>query len=203
MFTGIIEEMGRIDSVDRTDTGVRFRIAASSVVSDVAVGDSIAVNGVCLTATEFDAEGFAVDVIPETLTRSSLGGLAPGDVVNLERPMAANGRFDGHIVQGHVDATGEVLAAGDDDVSGYRIRVAPPLDTMTYIVEKGSITIDGVSLTVAAVDGGSFEVAIIPHTLEVTGLGRLRLGDKVNLEVDVIAKYVAAHVARLVEAHQR
>jgi riboflavin synthase len=202
VFTGIIEELGHIETVERTETGARLRIAAEQVLSDVRVGDSIAVNGVCLTATGFDSRGFTVDVIPETLQRSNLGEMAVGDPVNLERPMAADGRFDGHIVQGHVDATGVVSHAGRDGAGGFRIRVEAPTDVLSYIVEKGSITIDGVSLTVAGVDSVSFEVALIPHTLEVTRLGVVQPGDTVNLEVDVIAKYVARHVASVMEARR-
>ncbi len=199
MFTGIIEETGKVGRLTSVATGIRLRIDATLVLGGLQEGDSICVNGVCLTATTFDESGFTVDVVPETLQRSNLGALEVGNTVNLERPMRADGRLDGHIVQGHVDGTGTVTGAGATEEGGYLLEVAPDPSLMRYIVEKGSITIDGVSLTVAAVGESEFAVALIPHTLEVTNLGQRGIGALVNLEVDVIAKYVE----RLMEAHQR
>lgn len=190
MFTGIVEERGTVLDVERTADGHRFVIGADSVLADAGVGDSIAVNGVCLTAVEVQGDRFIVDVIPETTARSSLQALARGTVVNLERPMRADGRFDGHIVQGHVDGTGTIRAIDRSADGAIRIRIEADPDVMRYVVEKGSITVDGVSLTVAAEDEHGFEVALIPHTLEITNLGECTDGDIVNLEVDVLAKYV-------------
>jgi riboflavin synthase len=158
-------------------------------VGQMAVGASLAVNGVCLTVADVDGEDVLLDVIPETLGRTNLGALQPGDPVNLERAMAGSGRFDGHIVQGHVDGTGRVAAMTEDE-HGTVMSVVPEPALLRHIVEKGSITIDGVSLTVASVDGDRFGVALIPHTLEMTTLGLRKPGDMVNLETDVIAKYV-------------
>ena len=179
MFTGIVEESGRIVSRD----GARLRIGASKVLDDVAIGASIAVNGCCLTAVAFGDGWWDADVSDETFSRTSLGSLAPGDAVNLERPVRPVDRLGGHIVQGHVDAVGEVV----DPVPDLRVRMAS--DLLRYVVEKGSITVDGVSLTVVDVLPDGFTVAVIPHTAEVTTLGTRRPGDPVNLEVDVMAKY--------------
>lgn len=181
MFTGIVEELGRIESRE----GARLRIAASTVLEGVRLGDSTAVNGCCLTVVAFDADAgwWEADVSDETFRRTALGGLAPGDPVNLERPVRLVDRLGGHLVQGHVDAVGEVVAPVPD------LRVRLPEHLVRYVVEKGSITVDGVSLTVVDVDADSFSVAVIPHTAEVTTLGRRRVGDPVNLEVDVMAKY--------------
>jgi riboflavin synthase len=158
-------------------------------ITGIPIGGSIAVNGVCLTAVDAPQGQVAFDLVAETLDRSTLGGLQPGDPVNLERPMPANGRFDGHIVQGHVDGVGEIR--GIEPVGeGKRMRVRVPDELARYLVEKGSVTIDGVSLTVAGIEGGVLEVALIPHSLEVTTLGLRTVGEKVNLEIDVLAKYV-------------
>jgi riboflavin synthase len=181
VFTGIVEELGRLRSRD----GRRFVFEASDVLVDAKIGDSIAHNGCCLTIVEIGDAWYAVDVVDETLRRTNLGDLRPGDPVNLERPMRANGRFDGHIVQGHVDGTGEVVAPAPD----LRIAIADRR-LLRYLVEKGSITVDGVSLTVVAVLDDGFTVAIIPHPAEVTTLGGRRAGERVNLETDVLAKYV-------------
>jgi riboflavin synthase len=181
VFTGIVEELGRLRSRD----GRRFVFEASDVLVDAKIGDSIAHNGCCLTVVEIGDAWYAVDVVDETLRRTNLGDLRPGDPVNLERPMRANGRFDGHIVQGHVDGTGGVVAPAPD----LRIAIADRR-LLRYLVEKGSITVDGVSLTVVAVLDDGFTVAIIPHTAEVTTLGGRRAGERVNLETDVLAKYV-------------
>jgi riboflavin synthase len=189
VFTGIVEELGEV--VARQDLGdaARLTVRGPLVTSDVAAGDSIAVNGVCLTVVEHADGAFTVDVMAETLNRSSLGALRPGDRVNLERAMAAGGRFGGHVVQGHVDGTATIL----ERVPGDRwevVRFSLPADLARYVVEKGSITVDGVSLTVASVDDDSFTVSLIPTTLGLTTLGHKAVGDPVNLEVDVLAKYV-------------
>ena len=189
MFTGIVEEMGVIRSIRRGACSAVLSIGAETVLSDLKIGDSVAVNGVCLTATTVDAGGFTADVMHETLNRSSLGALVPGNPVNLERAMAANGRFGGHMVAGHIDGTGTITARRqDDNAVWYTVSAAPSL--LRYIVEKGSIAIDGISLTVASVAADRFSVSVIPHTAAVTVLGRKRPGDIVNLETDIIGKYV-------------
>lgn len=189
MFTGIIEEIGQIQSVRRGAQSAVLRIAAKTVLGDVALGDSIAVNGVCLTVTSFDATSFTADVMHETMQRSSLGRLQSGSRVNLERAMAANGRFGGHIVSGHIDGTGVISAISrDDNAVWYSIRAQSSL--LRYIIEKGSIAIDGISLTVAKVSHADFAVSVIPHTAAQTILSDTRLGDTVNLENDCIGKYV-------------
>lgn len=189
MFTGIVEELGTIRAVRRGAASAVLSIGAAEVLSDLKIGDSVAVNGVCLTVTSLDDGGFTADVMHETLGRTSLGALAPGGRVNLERAMPANGRFGGHIVSGHIDGTGKVASVRpDDNALWYTIYAAPEL--LRYIVEKGSVTIDGISLTVAAVDEVSFSVSLIPHTAAVTTLGKKRAGDTVNLETDIIGKYV-------------
>ena len=181
--------MGVLRSVRRGAHSAVLSIGAETVLSDLKIGDSVAVNGVCLTATTVDASGFTADVMHETLNRSSLGALVPGSPVNLERAMAANGRFGGHMVAGHIDGTGTITARRqDDNAVWYTVSAAPSL--LRYIVEKGSIAIDGISLTVAAVEADRFSVSVIPHTAAVTVLGRKRPGDIVNLETDLIGKYV-------------
>jgi riboflavin synthase len=204
MFTGIVEAMGRVGEVTATDTGRRLVITAGSVLDGLEVGGSIAVNGVCLTAVAVTETTVALDVVQESLDRSNLGHLEAGSAVDLERPMPADGRFDGHMVQGHVDGVGTVAAiAREGDAT--RMRILVPGGLAAYVVEKGSITVDGVSLTVTAVSESKeaspwFEVVLIPHTLEVTVLGMRQNGDLVNLEVDVIAKYVSKYVSQLMEA---
>ena len=189
MFTGIVEELGSIRSVHRGQHSSVLSIAAKDFLSDLKVGDSVAVNGVCLTATTVDSGGFTADVMHETLNRSSLGSLTVGSHVNLERAMAANGRFGGHIVSGHIDGTGTITALRkDDNAVWYTISASQEL--LRYIVEKGSIAIDGISLTVAEVGDSWFSISAIPHTVAVTTLGEKRPGDTVNLENDVIGKYV-------------
>lgn len=188
MFTGIVEQIGSVLDVAEQAEGRRLVLSGQGLI-DVPVGASIAVNGVCLTAVKVEDERVTVDVIPETLNRTNLGEVGAGGRVNLERPMRADGRFDGHIVQGHVDGVGVVSAINHDD-GGTLMTVEAPVDLMGFIVEKGSITVDGVSLTVAAMTERSFSVALIPHTLEFTTLGLRKPGDTVNLENDVIAKYV-------------
>lgn len=189
MFTGIVEHLGTVSSVDRVERGRTIVVETAPISQSAKVGDSISVNGVCLTVVRVEHPSVYFEAMGETLDRTGLGDVEEGDPVNLERPMAASGRFDGHIVQGHVDGVGIIAAAEPDGASRrLRIEVAPSL--LRYVVEKGSITVDGVSLTVAAVDGTGLEVALIPHTLEVTTLGVRRPGDRVNVEVDVLAKYV-------------
>ena len=189
MFTGIVEELGTIRAIQRGKSSAVLSIAAHEVLSDLKIGDSVAVNGVCLTATSKDSGGFMADVMHETLNRSSLGVLSVGGRVNLERAMPADGRFGGHIVSGHIDGTGVITAIRpDDNAVWYTVSAAPEL--LRYIVEKGSVTIDGISLTVAAVETGSFSVSLIPHTAACTTLGEKRTGDTVNLETDIIGKYV-------------
>jgi len=180
MFTGIVEELGEVEALD----GGRIRIAARKVLDDAHIGDSIAVDGVCITVVSQGPGWWEADLSDETLRRTTLGNLKPGDGVNLERPVRVQDRLGGHIVQGHVDGVGEVTVAAPD------LAVKMPRDLLRYVVEKGSITVDGVSLTVVDVLADGFTVAVIPHTLEVTTLGRRQPGDKVNLEVDVTVKYV-------------
>lgn len=189
MFTGIIEEMGTVRRLDRTPISCRLTIAATLVLQGTQIGDSIAVNGVCLTVTDLQKDAFTADVMPETLRRSSLGILRSGSSVNLERAMAANGRFGGHIVSGHIDGTGTIASkVPEGNAQIVTISAAPNL--LRYIVEKGSIAIDGISLTVASVTKSSFSVSLIPHTGAFTTLLSKRPGDPVNLETDVIGKYV-------------
>lgn len=188
MFTGIIEEVGTVSRVQHSGNASFIEIQAKKVLEDVHLGDSIAVNGVCLTVTHFGGGVFRADVMNETLNRSSLGSLTNGSPVNLERAMAANGRFGGHIVSGHIDGTGIITDIKNDGIAvWYTVSAAPEL--MRYIVEKGSIAIDGISLTVAKVTDTSFSVSIIPHTAAQTILSTKKTGDTVNLENDIIAKY--------------
>ncbi|MGO3327077.1 riboflavin synthase [Gordonia sp. (in: high G+C Gram-positive bacteria)] len=194
MFTGIVEERGEIVGREDLEEAARFRIRGPLVTSDASFGDSIAVNGVCVTVVELGGTDFTVDVMAETLTRSSLDSLAVGAPVNLERAMAADGRFGGHIVQGHVDGVGSVVSVSPSE-DWTVVRVAVPRGQAKYVVEKGSITIDGISLTVSRVGsdgeyGDWLEVSLIPTTLAETTLGGISVGARVNLEVDVIAKYV-------------
>ena len=189
MFTGIIEELGTVERVTRGRVSAVLAIRAEAILSDLKIGDSVAVNGVCLTATSLTGHGFTADVMHETLDRSSLAGLGPGSPVNLERAMAANGRFGGHIVAGHVDGVGTIAAIEQDD-NAIWFTITAPEQVLRYVVEKGSIAIDGISLTVARVEPDRFAVSVIPHTAAVTLLGRRRVGDRVNLESDIIGKYV-------------
>lgn len=189
MFTGIIEEQGKIKSISRGANSAVLTIAAAKVLEDVHLGDSIAVNGVCLTCTSFTKTEFTADVMHETLDRSSLGQLRIGSSVNLERAMKADGRFGGHIVAGHIDGTGRISDIRRDDNAIWYTVMAPP-EIMRYIIEKGSIAIDGISLTVADVGRDRFKVSIIPHTAAETTLSQRRPGDVVNLENDLIGKYV-------------
>lgn len=189
MFTGIIEEVGQIAHIQKQGEFAVVTVKAKKVLTDVHLGDSIAVNGVCLTVTSFTKEQFTADVMSETLKRTSLGELGINSPVNLERAMAANGRFGGHIVSGHIDGTGTVAEITPaDNSTWYRIKTSPKL--MRYIIEKGSITIDGISLTVVDCDAESFRVSIIPHTIKETNLGSKKIGSLVNLENDIVGKYI-------------
>ena len=189
MFTGIVEELGEIIAVEEFPDAARLTVRGPVVAPGAARGESIAVNGVCLTVTAAARDTFSADVMGETLARSGLGGLSAGARVNLERPMRLNGRIGGHLVQGHVDGTGTILARSPSpnwDV----VRIAAPGELMRYIALKGSVAVDGISLTVSAVDSSWFEVSLIPETLQRTTLGTRQPGELVNLEVDMIAKYV-------------
>lgn len=195
MFTGIIEEIGLVDSLDQQAAGARLAIAAKTVVSDLPVGGSIAVNGVCLTAVEVTTSSFAADLSPETLNRTNLGALKRGSNVNLERPLGPGGRLSGHFVQGHVDGAGEFLSLEALGDGNWWLSIRAPRELLRYLVFKGSIAIDGISLTIAALKDDVVSVAIIPHTYRETSLGALRPGSRVNLECDMIAK----HVERLLQ----
>jgi riboflavin synthase len=189
MFTGIIEELGRVKSIDQRGEDARIVVQAHTVTADAREGDSIAVNGVCLTALDVTKESFAADCSRETLERSTLGRLRPGAPVNLERAVTPATRLGGHMVQGHVDARGELLGAVDLGGS-WTVRIAYPSEIAPYLVFKGSVAVEGISLTIAGLTDQFFEVAIIPKTWEVTNLSHLQPGDQVNLEADIIAKYV-------------
>lgn len=189
MFTGIIEEIGTLRLVRRGTHSSTVTIGAKKVLNGLQLGDSIAVNGVCLTATASSGTDFTADIMHETLNRSTLGGLRPGSRVNLERAMRADGRFGGHIVSGHIDGTGVITGVRKDDIAvWYTIRTAPSV--LRYIVEKGSIAVDGISLTVASVEKDGFRVSVIPHTAAETTLSHRQTGDKVNLENDIVGKYI-------------
>ena len=194
MFTGIIEATGTLERIEHTADAAILTIAGAAVLDDAHYGDSIAVNGVCLTVTTFDEQRFSVDVMKETLDRTSLGALVPGSRVNLERAMSAQARFGGHVVQGHVDATVRITAIEPGERWSV-VRFDLPVDLAPYVVEKGSVTLDGVSLTVASRQEASFSVSLIPTTLELTTFGAARVGDVVNVEVDVLAKYVEQMLA--------
>ncbi|HEY7099466.1 MAG TPA: riboflavin synthase [Terriglobales bacterium] len=191
MFTGIVEEVGKVIRIDETGDNHRLTVAASQLVKDLTKGASIAVSGVCLTAVEFTTEYFCADLAHETWDRTSFSRINEGALVNLELPMRADGRFGGHIVQGHVDGTGKFISLdrikGADD---YWLHIEIPPELARYVIFKGSLSIEGISLTVANIEGTHVTVAIIPHTIKMTNLGSLKRGDPVNLEVDMIAKYV-------------
>lgn len=189
MFTGIVESLGRVTSVAGDSNDVRITIEDPIITSSLEIGASVSVNGVCLTAVEIVEHTFAVDAVTETLNRTNLGALDIGSQVNLERAMPASGRFDGHIVQGHVDGVGVIVAIASEG-QGRRLGIRSPTELLRMIVEKGSITVNGVSLTVAALEDPVFQIAVIPHTLSVTTLGSATVGEEVNLEVDILAKYV-------------
>ncbi|MGW6059106.1 riboflavin synthase [Streptomyces sp. NPDC055189] len=189
MFTGIVEELGEITAVENLDDASRFRVRGPVVTDGAKHGDSIAVNGVCLTVVEHEGDEFTADVMAETLNRSSLGALAAGSRVNLERPTAVGDRLGGHIVQGHVDGTGEIVDRKPSE-NWEIVKISLPADLSRYVVEKGSVTVDGVSLTVVDAGPDYFTISLIPTTLALTTLGIKQPGDPVNLEVDIIAKYV-------------
>ena len=188
MFTGLVTDVGEIESAERSEDGVRLRVG-TALGSEISAGDSVAVGGVCLTATEATNGSFAADVSPQTLEVSTLGSLEVGQGVNLELALRLSDRLGGHLVQGHVDGTGQIAEARDEG-GGRRLRVAASPELMRYVVERGSIAVDGVSLTVAALDGESFEVALVPETLARTTLGELEAGRPVNLECDLLARYI-------------
>lgn len=195
MFTGIVEELGKVNAIEVLPDALRITIEGPTVVSDVSRGDSISVSGACLTAVEHDATSFTADVMQETLRLTSLDGIKVGDPVNLERAMTAATRFGGHVVLGHVDGVGEVVSRAPSENWEW-VRVSIPKDLMKYVVLKGSITIDGISLTVNELGEDWIGLSLIPETLAVTTLGSKKPGDKVNVEVDVMAK----HIERLIEA---
>ena len=197
MFTGIIEELGTVAAMESRAAGARLGVRCATVLSDASEGVSIAVNGVCLTAVDVRPDSFSADVSPETLRRTNLGALRAGARVNLERPLAPTGRLSGHIVQGHVDGTGELVsldALGDDN---WWLRVRVPAELDPFMVFKGSIAIDGISLTIAALEGDMLSVTIIPHTFRNTTLGGYQPGARVNLECDVLAKHVEKLLRKL------
>jgi riboflavin synthase len=191
MFTGIVRERGRVASMRQDPEGLRLEIDAPATASQLGVGDSVSISGACLTATAVSNGRFSVTAVTETLDRTTLGRLAPEDEVNLETATRAGDPLGGHFVQGHVDAVGRISSVGDG-----RVWIEAEPGILRYCVEKGSITVDGVSLTIAALRGDAFEVALIPHTLDVTTLGAVEPGDEVNLEVDVLAKYVEKLIDR-------
>ena len=188
MFTGLVLGVGRIASVDRSESGARIAVE-TPLVAELQTGDSIAVNGVCLSATSLENGSFLADAMNETLSRTSLGDISPGAEVNLELPLRASDRLGGHVVQGHVDGVGRIASVTEDGFAR-RVQVDAPADVLRYVIEKGSIAVDGVSLTVTGVDSRSFTVSLIPETLQRTNLGQAGPGHRVNLEVDVLAKYV-------------
>jgi riboflavin synthase len=193
MFTGIVEELGRV--VSREDG--RIVVRCPTAASDSAIGDSLSIDGVCLTVIALDGDEASFDISRETFDRTSLGALDAGDPVNLERPATLASRLGGHLVQGHVDGVARVTAVEPDAENGARLAVRLPAHLLRYVVEKGSITLDGVSLTVAALRGDEIDVALIPHTLVATTLGTIHVGDRLNVEVDVVAKYVAKNMESL------
>jgi riboflavin synthase len=195
VFTGIIEETGTVLAFEPHTTGARLRIHCQKVREDLLTGDSVSVNGVCLTAVGLEDQTFAADLAPETLGRSNLGDLLKGHLVNLERSMPANGRYSGHIVQGHVDGTGELLALDLLGDSNWWLTIRVPAELDRYIVHKGSICIDGISLTVAELEGERLSATIIPHTYAMTAMRQWTRGRRLNLEVDVIAKYIEKLIA--------
>jgi riboflavin synthase len=198
MFTGLVQGLGRVDAIERCGeggaSGLRITVE-TALAGELQPGDSVAVNGVCLTATSLRNGAFVADAMNETLSRSALGGLEPGAQVNLELPLRAADRLGGHVVQGHVDGIGAILDVAEDGFAR-RIRIEAPPGLLRYVIEKGSIAVDGVSLTVAECDSRSFTVSLIPETLQRTNLGHAGAGDRVNLEVDVLAKYVEKLISR-------
>ena len=197
MFTGIIEETGTVKEFTRQAHGATLKIGAETVLSDLTVGGSIAVNGVCLTATAIQDHSFSADLSPETLERTNLSELKSGSKVNLERPLLPTGRLSGHFVQGHVDGVGELVSLAEVGDGNWWLRIRVPPELLRYLVYKGSIAIEGISLTIASVEKDTVGVAIIPHTYEATSLGKLGSGAKLNLECDVIAKHVERLMASI------
>ncbi len=198
MFTGIIEELGEIRALEaQAGAGARLRVAARAVLVDAKLGDSIAVNGCCLTAVEIGNREFAADLAPETLRRTNLGDLKPGSKVNLERPLRAGGRLDGHIVQGHIDGTAKLSALSALGNGNWWLEVRVPQELQQYLVYKGSVAVDGISLTIASIEGSTLAVTIIPHTYTATNLAGKRIGDRLNLECDILAKYVEKMLGRM------
>jgi riboflavin synthase len=198
MFTGIVEELGTVASVEALADSIRLEIKGDLISSDLSQGESIAVNGVCLTAAELTSGGFIADVMLETLNRSSLNGIKEGDPVNLERAMSGTGRFGGHVVQGHVDGVAEIVSR-EPSANWEVVKVKIPSDLSKYVVHKGSITFDGVSLTVNDIVEDTVSLSLIPETLRLTTLGSKRVGDKLNVEADILAK----HIEKLIEARSQ
>ena len=196
MFTGIVEELGKVAALEPHATGARLMVNARLVTEDLAAGESIAVNGVCLTAVEISGGGFTADLAPETLKRSNLGDLQPGSLVNLERPLAVGDRLSGHMVQGHVDQTGEFVSLDALGDGNWWLKVRVPADLERYMIHKGSVALDGVSLTIAELDGRDLGVAIIPHTYENTRMCEYAPGVRINVEADLVAKYIEKLLAR-------
>jgi riboflavin synthase len=190
MFTGIVEELGRISSVEKQETGARITVQCSGVLHDATLGASIAVNGTCVTAVQLGPDYFSADLAPETLKRTNLGALQPNSPVNLERPLRTNSRLDGHFVLGHVDGTAEILELKDLGNDNWWLRIRVPSELTRYIVSKGSLAVDGISLTVAEVEGDVVSFTVIPHTYEHTSLHAYRPGARVNVEVDILAKHL-------------
>ena len=198
MFTGIIEELGTVASLEVLEDSIRLGIKGSLVREDLAQGESVSVNGVCLTAAEVTPEGFIADVMLETLNRSSLSGIAEGERVNLERALSGAGRFGGHVVQGHVDGVAEIISR-EPSANWEVVKVRIPSELSKYVVHKGSITFDGVSLTVNDISGDVVSLSLIPETLRLTTLGTKQIGDKLNVEADILAK----HIEKLIEARSQ
>jgi riboflavin synthase len=198
MFTGIIEELGTVASVEVLPDSIRLAIKGNLVRQDLSQGESISVNGVCLTAAEITSDGFVADVMLETLNRSSLSGISQGESVNLERAMSGAGRFGGHVVQGHVDGVAEIISR-EPSANWEVVKVKIPAELSKYVVHKGSITFDGVSLTVNDISGNTVSLSLIPETLRLTTLGTKQVGDKLNVEADILAK----HIEKLIEARSQ
>lgn len=196
MFTGIVEELGRVAVIEQRQTGARLTVECSGILSDAAIGASIAVNGACVTAVELSEDRFSADLAPETLKRTNLGALQPGSFVNLERPLRANSRLDGHFVLGHVDATAEIVSLEPLGDGNWWLRIRVPQELTRYIVSKGSLGVDGMSLTVAELENDLVGFTIIPHTYQHTTLRDYRAGSRVNLEVDILAKHLEKLTAR-------
>ena len=196
MFTGIIEEIGKVKVIERGANSIRLTIAVKKILDDIHIGDSICTNGVCLTVTTFDNDSYTADVMPETMSRTNFKDLRINDLVNCERAMPANGRFGGHIVSGHIDGTGVISKMTRDD-KAIRVKIETRPEILRYIVEKGSITIDGISLTVTDVSSYDFGVSIIQHTQDETTLTKKKIGDTVNLENDIVGKYIEKFVGNI------